>query len=256
MLARLLAELGYVGADAAASGLSQPHPITIGRENTINPDQSGEIALLNMPSFPIMGRVWCVNVQTISEPVPSKAGAPLLGVVALPVPQWLSLRIRWTQGSATAFYADLDLVAGSAAFPVLCDSLQVYAISTPPDPVPPDALPVRLITSVGQQGSRITAIPRRTVYLGELIKLVGTRTVGIPARATEVTLASLDATSKSPQQLGLEFFDWLGNAVGSTYLSPTSTPRPIDLPQGASIVTVTNIGPDNTLAALQFRIAL
>ena len=254
LLARLLAELG---GDAPASGLVQPYPITIGRTTTIGPEQRGETALIQVQSLPLTGKVWCVNVEIVDEAAASPAAGALAGVVALPVPQWLSLRVRWTQGNVVTYTADLDLVAGSAGFPLLCDSLQVFAVNATPTPMPASSPTVRLACSVGHSGTRQTAIPRRTLILGTIAK-TNTRTIGIPPRATEVLVSSADtAAPRNPLALNLVFFDWLGNEVGSAYLSPTSTPRPIDIPQGASIVSVTNPSVAlDTNASLVFRITL
>ena len=255
LLARLLAELG--GSDHSPSGLVQPYPITLGRVTPITPEERGEKALLQVQSFPLTGKVWCVNVEIVDDAAPSPAAGALAGIVALPVPNWLSLRVRWTQGNVVTYTADLDLICGSAGFPLLCDSLQVFAVNATPTPTPASSPTVRLACSVGHQGSRETAIPRRTVNLGTIPK-TATRIVGIPPRATEVLVCSVDtAAPRNPLALNLVFFDWLGNEVGSAYLSPTSTPRPIDIPQGASIVSVVNpSGALDTNAALVFRITL
>lgn len=255
MIARLLAELGYVASDARSTGIAQPHPITVGRPTTIPAKQRGELEILKVPGFPVHGRVWCVGVSVGNKPIPSPAAAPLAGVVSVPVPKWLSLKLEWTLGNVT-LNADLDLVAGAHAFPVLCDSVRVIAVNEPPDPLPPEAVDIELLATVGHVGSRPTAIPRRTVLMLNVPK-TGSSVAGIPLRATEVTIGSLDqAAIPVPINMTIRFFDWLGNLVGSTYLSSTSTPRPIDIPQGASIVQVTN--PNNVDGDVQlvFRIAL
>lgn len=258
IIARLLAELGYVSGDAASSGVSQPHPITVGRKTTIPANTRGELAILNMPSFPMHGRVWCVNVELATKALksPAIAPSPIVGIVAIPVPQWLSVRLRWSLGATTEYVADLDLVAGSMAFPVLCDSLQISIVNEPPDPLPAGAIDLEVLCSIGHEGARITAIPRRTIIMGTVPKL-STKLAAIPLRATEVTLASIDqAAFPAPLSVTVRFYDWFGNVVGSTYLSATSTPRPIDLPQGASVIEVINPSGSNADVSLMFRIAL
>jgi hypothetical protein len=255
MIARLLAELGYVASDAASSGFAQPHPITVGRPTTIPAKERGETEILKVPGFPVHGRVWCIGVSVGNKPIASPAAAPLGGIVALPVPRWLSLKLEWTLGNCT-LGAELDLVAGAHAFPVLCDSVRVIAVNNPPDPLPPEAVDIELLATVGHQGSRPTAIPRKTVLLLDVPK-TGSSVAAIPIRATELTIGSLDqAALPVPLNMTIQFFDWLGNLAGSTYLSSTSTPRPIDIPQGASIVKVTNTTPTNADVQLVFRIAL
>lgn len=255
MIARLLAELGYVAGDAQSTGIAQPHPITVGRPTTIPRTQRGEVEILKVPGFPVHGRVWCIGVQVVNKPAPSPAAAPLAGVVAVPVPLWLSLKLEWTLGNVT-LSADLDLVAGAHAFPVLCDSVRVIAVNDPPDPLPPEAVDIELAATVGHVGSRPTAIPRRTVRMFNVPK-TGQSVAPIPLRATEVTIGSLNQLAlPTPVSMSVQFFDWLGNLCGSTYLSSTSTPRPIDIPQGASIVVVTNPSNVDIDVQLVFRIAL
>jgi hypothetical protein len=132
----------------------------------------------------------------------------------------------------------------------------VFAVCNAPVVVPAGAIDLEIMCSVGHEGARLTAIPRKTVILNDIPK-TSFVVAAIPPRATEVTLASLDqAAAPVPSAITLRFFDWFGNLVGSTYLSPTSTPRPIDLPQGATLVKVFNNAGVNVDAALLFRIAL
>lgn len=254
---RLRVALRELGFEPSSRGngtpYAQPHPITIGRKRLIPPEERGEIEILKIPSFPMMGQTWALQVQIADDAKPWTVDPTVLVV---PSPAYLFLRLHWTQGQADSYTVDLDLPAGGAVFPVLADSLRVCVVNTCPTPTPVGALPVTLLASIGYDGARVTGIPRRTVLATPKLIAGAAITFPIPRSATQVTLGSLAEVVQTPQAAGVQFFDFLGTQIGSAFLAPTAVNVPIDIPQAACVVTLTNTGALASQITAVFRIAL
>lgn len=233
--------------DIEGTGYTQPHPITIGRSTAIALEQRGRIGILRVPSFPLLGRTWAVNVQVQEdEPIPSPAvqgGGP--GRYAVP---WLGLALQWTQGSVT-LRAELDLPAAGVAFPVTCDSLELFAINTVPTPTPPLARPFTIAATVGYaMGTRPTAIPRRTILYGT-IPPAGVVVLGVPQGAGQVTCQKAPGGATCT----IRFLAWDGSVVGGT---DSERAIDFDLPSGASFAEITSTDAAPADFALTYRIQL
>ena len=252
-LRRALLELGFDPSSRSnGTPYGQPHPITIGRVRMIAPDERGEIEILKVPSFPMIGQTWALQVQVSDDPIPH----PTLLIPVVPIPAYLFLRLHWTQGQASNYTVDLDLPGGGAVFPVLGDSLRVCIVNECPTPTPIAARPVTFQVSIGFAGNRVTAIPRRTVIAAPKLASAAAVTIAIPRSATQVTLGGLEPAAQTPQPIGAQFFDFLGLQVGSVFLAPTAAPIVTDIPQAACVMTLTNTGALDAQVTAVFRIAL
>lgn len=241
-----MAPPNQTGPDIEGTGYTQPHPITIGRATSIALEQRGRIGILRVPSFPLLGRTWAVNVQVQGDPQPSP-GVPGAGPGRYAVP-WLALGVQWTQG-ATTFTAELDLPAGGIAFPVTCDSLELFLLNDVPTPTPANARAFTIGASVGYaMGTRPTAIPRRTVDYGT-IPPGGVVALGIPQGAGQVTC------QKSPGGATclVRFLSWDGTTVGGT---DSERALDFDVPNAAAFAEITSTDGAPAAFALTYRIQL
>lgn len=243
--------------DAIASGLrqtpyDQAFPISVGRKSTIDRDFRGEQEILRVPSFPMQGRTWAVNVQSVDPPVANGAAT----WTAIPQYTYQFLRLHWTLGQATEWTVDLDMTGGGVSFAVMADSIRVCFVSEMATPTPTDARAVNVIASVGLAGPRPTALPRRTVIIGEIKTGAGLTSSIIPRGATQVTVSARTTATQVIQPITIQFLDFAGNLLGSGYSPATSMPGPIDIPNGASLITVANTGPADAIGSAVYRIAL
>lgn len=222
-------------ANGQRSGFAQPYPVTVGRRTAVPATQRGDVPLLTVPSFPVQGRTWSINVQVAQDLTPNGGVGPGNAPLAF---EWLGILVRWTQGSVQ-LRAELDLPAGGLACALQCDSLTVYARNFAPDPLPPLPPPlttfdVDLLCTVGfSGGARPTARPRRTVGYGVIARTNNT-TRAVPLMAQRVALqAGFDGIAHA------QCLDFLGTVVGG--LQQTDN-HMSDLPQGTAFLRITNNG--------------
>lgn len=235
-----------MGPDIDGTGYTQPHPITIGRSTAIALEQRGRIGILRVPSFPLLGRTWAVNVQVQDDALASP-GVPGGGPGFYSVP-WLALGLQWTEGAIT-LRAELDLPAAGIAFPVTCDSLELFLLNDVPTPTPANARAFTIGASVGYaMGTRATAIPRRTADYGS-IPAGGTVTRPIPQGAGQVTCQKAPGGATCL----IRFLSWDGTTVGGT---DSERALDFDLPNGAAFAEITSTDAAPANFALTYRIQL